>query len=135
MATPSRPKVLVTGGAGYIGGHTAVALHEAGFMPVLADNLQLQSLGCGRGSGHCGRRRSFEALDICEMSSLERLFQRHEFVGVLHFAAHKAVGESMAKPVMYASNNVGGLGRAARGGQRTRWKTLCSPRAARFTET
>lgn len=111
MANSSRPKVLVTGGAGYIGSHTAVALHEAGFMPVLVDNLHNSKASALDGiQAIVGDNIPFEALDICHKSELETLFGQHDFVGVLHFAAHKAVGESMAKPAMYAANNVGGLG-------------------------
>ena len=111
MADSSRPKVLVTGGAGYIGSHTAVALHEAGFMPVLVDNLHNSKASAVDGiRAIVGDDIPFEALDICDKTGLEELFGRHDFVGVLHFAAHKAVGESMAKPAMYAANNVGGLG-------------------------
>ena len=111
MADSSRPKVLVTGGAGYIGSHTAVALHEAGFMPVLVDNLHNSKASAVDGiRAIVGEDIPFEALDICDKTALEGLFGLHDFVGVLHFAAHKAVGESMAKPAMYAANNVGGLG-------------------------
>ena len=111
MADSSRPKVLVTGGAGYIGSHTAVALHEAGFMPVLVDNLHNSKASAVDGvQAIVGDDIPFETLDIRNAPELNALFGKHDFLGLLHFASYKAVGESMAKPAMYAANNVGGLG-------------------------
>ena len=116
MSTSSRPHVLVTGGAGYIGSHTAVALHEAGFAPVLMDNLHNSDLQAVDGVRElCGEPVPFHQLDVRDGEGLTALFDSLEHAGtplqgILHFAAHKAVGESVAKPAMYASNNVGGLG-------------------------
>ena len=116
MSTSSRPHVLVTGGAGYIGSHSAVALHEAGFAPVLMDNLHNSDLQAVEGVRElCGEPVPFQQLDVRDGEGLTALFTSLEqagtpLQGILHFAAHKAVGESVAKPAMYASNNVGGLG-------------------------
>ena len=116
MSTSSRPHVLVTGGAGYIGSHSAVALHEAGFAPVLMDNLHNSDLQAVKGVRElCGEPVPFHELDVRDREGLSELFASLKEAGtpldgILHFAAHKAVGESVAKPAMYASNNVGGLG-------------------------
>lgn len=116
MSTSSRPHVLVTGGAGYIGSHSAVALHEAGFAPVLMDNLHNSDLQAVEGVRElCGEPVPFYELDVRDREGLTELFTSLKEAGtpldgILHFAAHKAVGESVAKPAMYASNNVGGLG-------------------------
>ena len=116
MSTSSRPHVLVTGGAGYIGSHSAVALHEAGFAPVLMDNLHNSDLQAVEGVRKlCGEPVPFYELDVRDREGLTALFASLKEAGtpldgILHFAAHKAVEESVAKPAMYASNNVGGLG-------------------------
>ena len=115
MSEGSRPHVLVTGGAGYIGSHTAVALHEAGFCPVLLDNLDNASIEAVSGVREiCQEDLPFHQIDVRDGASLDNLFsdldaQGTPLQGILHFAAHKAVGESVAQPARYASNNVGGL--------------------------
>lgn len=108
--------VLVTGGAGYIGSHSAVALHEAGHHPILLDNLSNSTPDAVAGVRElCGRDIPFHNLDCSNFDGLKALFQHQidlgqPIRGVLHFAAFKAVGESVEKPALYAANNVGGLG-------------------------
>ena len=108
--------MLVTGGAGYIGSHSAVALHQAGFDPVLVDNLHNSEMSAVEGvRALCAEEVPFHKIDIRDGSRLADVFEQnaqegHPIEGVMHFAAHKAVGESVAQPAMYASNNVGGLG-------------------------
>ncbi len=115
MSEGSRPRILVTGGAGYIGSHTAVALHEAGFWPVLLDNLDNASVEAVTGIREiCQADLPFHQIDVRDGASLDKLFsdfesQGNPLQGILHFAAHKAVGESVEQPARYASNNVGGL--------------------------
>ncbi len=113
----SRPRVLVTGGAGYIGSHAAVALHEAGYMPVLLDNLSNANTMAIDGVRELCKDSDlpFHEVDIQDESRLRDVFEHHvmlghAIVGILHFAAFKAVGESVTKPARYAANNVGGLG-------------------------
>lgn len=116
MSQATKTHVLVTGGAGYIGSHAAVALHEAGYAPVLLDNLHNSEMQAIEGIRElCGFEVPFHAIDVRDASALESLFRDFAkagtpIQGILHFAAHKAVGESVAHPAMYASNNVGGLG-------------------------
>ena len=117
MNFSSRHRILVTGGAGYIGSHSAVALHEAGFTPLMLDNLSNAKLEAIEGvRALCGDPElPFYNVDVRDESGLRAVFEQHEaqgqpIVGMLHFAAHKAVGESVEQPARYATNNVGGLG-------------------------
>lgn len=94
-------KVLVTGGAGYIGSHTLLALTQAGFETVTLDNLS---------KGHRAAVRVGELVvgDISDARLLDELFQAHRFEAVVHFAANSLVGESMVDPAKYYVNNVSG---------------------------
>ena len=102
-------KILVTGGAGYIGTHTCIALHEAGYEIVVYDNLSNSSReAINRVSNLIGQRIEFIEGDIRDAESLRQVFLSHQFFGVIHFAGLKAVGESVAKPLLYYNNNVSG---------------------------
>src|SRR3990172_3155085 len=102
-------KILLTGGAGYIGSHTYVALVEAGYWPVILDNFSnrhpavLQRL-----EAITGRPVLCERGDVLDSSWAEEVLRRHQVTGVIHLAGDKAVGESVAKPLKYYRNNLGG---------------------------
>lgn len=102
-------KILVTGGAGYIGSHTCIALHEAGYDIVVYDNLSNSSReAINRVSTLIGETIEFIEGDIRDCELLREVFALHEFFGVIHFAGLKAVGESVVKPLLYYNNNVSG---------------------------
>lgn len=104
--------ILVTGGTGYIGSHTVVALIGAGYTPVIVDNLNNSSREVlPRIERVCGIRPTFVEADIRDDVALKRVFADHDIAAVIHFAAHKAVGESVAKPLMYYDNNITGMTR------------------------
>ncbi len=101
-------KILITGGAGYIGSHTAVELMDAGHEVVIVDNLVNSSIRVlDRLEKLCGRRFSFVEADVRDGAALDRIFAEHAIAGVVHFAGLKAVGESVAQPVRYFDNNIG----------------------------
>jgi UDP-glucose 4-epimerase len=102
-------KVLVTGGAGYIGSHACVALMDAGFEVVVLDNLCNSSpVVLQRMHQICGKSPVFIEGDVRDRACLERIFQSHTVSAVLHFAGLKAVGESVEMPLEYYDNNVTG---------------------------
>jgi len=102
------PKILITGGAGYIGSHTAVELMNAGHHVVIVDNLCNSSRKVlERIQNLAGPNFSFVEADVRSASALDAIFQEHTIEGVIHFAGLKAVGESVAQPVRYFDNNVG----------------------------
>ena len=99
--------VLISGGAGYIGSHTSVELIEAGYDVVIVDNLSNSEKGAVEGVVKItGREVPFELVDTCDKDALRRIFEKYEFDSVIHFAAYKAVGESMEDPLKYYSNNL-----------------------------
>jgi UDP-glucose 4-epimerase len=101
--------ILVTGGAGYIGSHTCVALIEAGFTPIVYDNLCNSSAeSLARVAHITGIRPMLIQADIRDAATLNAVFTQYAVQAVIHFAGLKAVGESMEKPLLYYDNNVGG---------------------------
>ncbi len=102
--------ILVTGGAGYIGSHTVVALQKQGFIPVIADDFRNANPVVMEGLRHIlGHDSILHRIDICDKPAMESLFEKYAFTGVIHFAAYKAVGESVQKPLAYYQNNLVGL--------------------------
>ena len=101
--------ILVTGGAGYIGSHTTLALLEAGHNVIVLDNLTNSSLeSLRRVERICGKAATFIEGDIRDRALLDSIFVRHSIQAVLHFAGLKAVGESVEQPLAYYENNVSG---------------------------
>ncbi len=104
-------KVIVTGGTGYIGSHTVVDLQRSGYTVIVLDNLSNSDIGVLDGiEAITGIRPTFSQVDICDHKALLELLSVHrDAVGVIHFAAFKAVGESVENPLVYYTNNVGGM--------------------------
>jgi len=106
-----KKKILVTGGTGYIGSHTAVELINSGFKVVIIDNLSNSREDVLDGVEKIsGVRPIFEELDLCNFEKLDTFFQKHQDIqSIIHFAASKAVGESVEKPLLYYRNNLQSL--------------------------
>jgi UDP-glucose 4-epimerase len=104
-------KVLVTGGLGFIGSHTVVELQNEGFEVLVVDNLSNTSLNVLDGIQNItGKVPAFEKLDLREKEKVQDFFKRHNDIsGVIHFAASKAVGESVENPLLYYENNINAL--------------------------
>ena len=102
-------RVLVTGGTGFIGSHTVVELINAGHEAVIVDNLYNSDIHVlDRIEKITGVRPEFFETDILDFEGLEKVFQAHEYDAIIHFAGYKAVGESVAKPLVYYENNISG---------------------------
>jgi UDP-glucose 4-epimerase len=104
-------KIVVTGGLGFIGSHTVVELQNEGFEVVIVDNLSNTSLSVLDGIQNItGKIPAFEKLDLREKDKVQDFFKRHHDIsGVIHFAASKAVGESVENPLLYYENNINAL--------------------------
>ncbi|OYQ45622.1 UDP-glucose 4-epimerase GalE [Flavobacterium cyanobacteriorum] len=104
-------KILVTGGLGFIGSHTVVELQNEGFDVVIIDDLSNSSMKVLEGiEAITGKKPEFEQLDLREKKAVQDFFIRHGTVsGVIHFAASKAVGESVENPLLYYENNINTL--------------------------
>jgi UDP-glucose-4-epimerase GalE len=116
--------ILVTGGAGYIGSHTAKSLAQAGYQPVVVDNL-------GRGHREAVKWGPLIEADIADRAAIERVFADYRIEAVFHFAAFAYVGESMSAPDLYFRNNVAGTlnlldAMRARGVQRIIFSSTCA---------
>ncbi|HSM49482.1 MAG TPA: SDR family NAD(P)-dependent oxidoreductase, partial [Draconibacterium sp.] len=94
-------KVLVTGGTGYIGSHTTVELQNSGYEVIIIDNLSNSGIGVLENIEKItGIKPAFEQFDISEREKTDDFFSRHQdIVAIIHFAAYKAVGESVEKPL------------------------------------
>jgi len=101
-------KILVTGGTGYIGSHTVVELQNEGFEVVIVDNLSNSNIDVLNGIEKItGIRPAFENIDCVDYVSMDRMFEKyHDIDAIIHFAANKAVGESVEKPLLYYRNNL-----------------------------
>ena len=104
-------KILITGGAGFIGSHTAVALTRAGYQPVIVDDLSnSKAFIIDRITEIAGKKPAFHKGDCKDRSFLTEVFKKEGAIdGVIHFAAYKAVGESTERPLEYYANNLGSL--------------------------
>ena len=99
--------ILITGGTGYIGSHTVVALISAGYDPVIVDNLSNSKIAVlGRIEAITGKRPPFYQIDLRDGTALDDVFQKHAISAAIHFAGLKAVGESVAEPLRYYENNI-----------------------------
>ncbi len=101
--------ILVTGGAGFIGSHTCVALTQAGYEVIIVDNYYNSSpKSLARINELCGKALKFYECDIRDKAGMDKIFKENKIEAVIHFAGLKAVGESCRKPIEYYDNNIGG---------------------------
>ncbi len=105
------PKIIITGGTGYIGSHAVVEFQNSGFEVVIIDNLSNSQIEVLDGIYNItGKKPQFYKADVADEDEMESVFSQHkDAIAVVHFAAFKAVGESVQKPLMYYKNNLDGL--------------------------
>lgn len=121
----NKPSILLTGGAGYIGSHTFVALIEAGFTPVILDDFSNSKPAVlKRLKRIAGQAVHFQQGSVADVELVQNLIYRHQIASVIHFAGFKAVGESVAQPLKYFENNLGGMMALLRAMQDTTCRTL-----------
>ena len=102
--------ILVTGGAGYIGSHTCLELMKSGYEVVIIDDLSnIKKIAVDRIEQISGKKVTFYENSILDREALDKIFNAHKIDAVINFAGFKAVGESVAKPIEYYHNNIGGL--------------------------
>lgn len=103
-----KKQILVSGGAGYIGSHVTVELINAGYDVIVADNMSNCDMTCFEGVKKITGKQDipFVEMDFCDYGAVEKLFTDYKIDAVIHFAAFKAVGESVAKPILYYKNNL-----------------------------
>ncbi len=117
--------ILLTGATGYIGSHTWLALLQAGFEVVGLDNFSNSSPEVlQRLRQLSGQTPRFEQVDVCDRAQLAAVIERHHVGAAIHFAAFKAVGESVSRPLDYYANNLGGLFSLCQGLMHARAKAL-----------
>ena len=107
----NKQTILVTGGTGFIGSHTTVELQQAGYDVVIVDNLSNSNANVLKGIEKItGVAPAFEQVDCCDLAAMDNVFAKHPGIkGIIHFAASKAVGESVQKPLLYYRNNITSL--------------------------
>ncbi len=102
--------ILVTGGAGYIGSHTVVELINSGKTPVIVDDFRNSDPRIIKGVEEIVQQKViFKKVDVCDLNAMRKVFEEYSFDGIIHFAAYKAVGESVQEPLMYYNNNLNSL--------------------------
>jgi UDP-glucose 4-epimerase len=105
-----KPNILVTGGAGYIGSHTVISLLESGFCPIIIDDLRNTDENAVKRIERVAQEKVvFYDINCQDKQALNRIFNAHAIDGVIHFAADKAVGESVQNPLKYFENNISAL--------------------------
>ncbi|HIP48952.1 MAG TPA: UDP-glucose 4-epimerase GalE [Lutibacter sp.] len=103
-------KIVVTGGLGFIGSHTVVELQNEGFKVIIVDNLSNSKIEVlNQITSITGIKPQFEQFDLLDKERVNTLFNNNKIAGIIHFAASKAVGESVEKPLLYYQNNLGSL--------------------------